>query len=129
MAKLDEAVRYVLSKGDEVEKASLGYVLEDRTPSRRVVDKLLNGQRYDGGWPPPWAEDYSSLDATCYSLDQARHLGLTKQEPGVGKALSFLLGRQGEDGSYEEEPKYAGRAPVWAKPGSEQAKMYLTAVC
>lgn len=126
---LEKAVEFVRSKGNEVEQARLKYLLANERPSQKVVAKLFADQRPDGGWSPFWANDYTSLDATCFRLAQAEQLGITEAETAIIRAVHFLAQRQSPDGSWEENKKVAGFAPPWATPGDLSAKLYLTANC
>lgn len=126
---LERAIQFIKKNGNEVEQARLNYVLSNERPSEEITAKLFAGQRSDGGWSPFWADDYSSLDATCFRLAQAEQLGITESEFPVMRALNFLAQRQSSDGSWEEEMKVIDSAPPWAKPGEVAAKLYLTANC
>jgi len=126
---IEKAVAFIRGKGNEVEQARLNYVLRDEQPPPEVVAGLFAGQRPDGGWSPFWANDYTSLDATCFRLAQAEQLGLTKRENAVAHAIHFLVQRQSPDGSWEEDKRVAGVAPPWATLGDLSAKLYLTANC
>jgi hypothetical protein len=125
----ERAIAFVQSRGNEVEQARLRYILFYEHPSQKVVAKLVAGQRPDGGWPPFWANDYSSLDATCFHLAQAEQLGISEHETAIPRAVRFLAQRQFSDGSWEEDESFADSAPPWAKPGNLPAKLYLTANC
>jgi hypothetical protein len=122
-----KAIAYVEANGDIVEQARLRYLLERRPPPAAALRQLYNAQQPDGGWTPFWAPDYSSVDATCFRLSQAWELGLGIEELAVADALRFLIVRQREDGSWEEEAEAAGVAPPWATPGDTAAQLYLTA--
>ncbi len=126
---LEAAVEFVRSRGNIVEQARLKYLLDNEHPSREAVNNLLAGQRPDGGWPPFWATDSSSLDATCFRLAQAEQIGLLSSEIATAHAVRFLTQRQQPDGSWEEDKSLASVAPVWAKPGDLSARLYLTANC
>lgn len=103
-------------------------------------------QNPDGGWAAPWSAGASSLDATCFLLDQLSDFGV----PGVGPilgaaaadpvadagavpgvdftaALGFLTAAQLPDGSWSEG--LSDLTPRWMMPGSPEAKVYLTASC
>jgi hypothetical protein len=126
---LEAAVEFVRSRGNIVEQARLKYLLDHERPSREAVNNLLAGQRPDGGWPPFWAPDSSSLDATCFRLAQAEQIGLTRSEIAIAHAVQFLTQRQQPDGSWEEDKSLVEVAPVWARPGDLSARLYLTANC
>ena len=126
---IQSAVTFVSSRGDAAEQARLKYLLTLERPSPEAINALLAGQRDDGGWPPFWASNYSSRDATCFRLAQAEQMGITPSEPAIAQALQFLAGRQHTDGSWEEDTSVASAAPPWARPGEVAARLYLTANC
>jgi hypothetical protein len=126
----DHAVAFVRAHGSELDCARLDRLLgEDVLLSPRQEARFLAGQREDGGWPPPWAREYSSLDATCFRLAQGEGLGIGFLEPAFAHAAAFLRTCQREDGSWEEDEALAEVAPSWVKPGEQDARLYLSANC
>jgi len=123
------AIAYILSHGSVPERARLKYLLYEEQPSQEVLDHLFLGQRDDGGWGPLWANDYSSLDATCFRLAQAEQLGMDLRALPIARAIGFLKRRQFSDGRWEEDLSVSSLAPVWVKPGNLAATLYLTANC
>jgi hypothetical protein len=122
-------VTFISSRGDAAEQARLKYLFTLERPSPETINALLAGQRDDGGWPPFWASNYSSLDATCFRLAQAEQMGITPSEPAIAHAVQFLAQRQHADGSWEEDASVASAAPPWARPGEVSTRLYLTANC
>lgn len=120
---------FVARHGDPIEQARLQYLMTGAPASGQAAAAVLSGQRTDGGWEPRWAAYYSSLDATCFRLTQARQLGLGGDEPHMAHALQFLAERQNSEGSWEEDASVAELAPPWAAPGELDARLYLTANC
>ena len=120
---------FVELRGDAGEKGRLRHILTGEQPGEAASRQTLAGQRDDGGWQPPWAPGYSSLDATCYRLAKCDELGLGPSDPALARALRFLLLRQQGDGAWEEEPEVSSMAPAWAMPGNREARLYLTANC
>ncbi len=125
----EQAIKFVESKGNEVEQARLSYFLAGESFPNEVIARLFARQQADGGWSPFWVDNYSSLDATCFRLAQAEQLGIAESEIAVRRAVNFLAQRQSYDGSWEEDEKITNSAPPWAKPGDLSAKLYLTANC
>jgi hypothetical protein len=126
-ADLERAERYVREHGDALAVGRLETLLGG-SPGDEAVAKLVEGQNDDGGWPATWSGDASSLDATCYRLDHAEDLGDSVAEP-VGRALDFLAARRGDDGFWEEDAALREVAPPWARPGDDQAALYVTSNC
>ena len=129
MIDFKKAKTFVRQNGNDGERARLDVLLAGKLLSREVVTGLFADQRPDGGWAPFWAEDYSSLDATCFRLAQTEQLGIDQADPAVHRALSFLAERQAPDGSWQEDEEVAAIAPPWATPGDLSAALYLTANC
>ena len=127
-ADFSKAVEFVKNRGSQIELARLDFLMHKTPASPEISAKLFAGQRPDGGWAPFWVKDYSSLDAVCFHLAQAEQLGVFETGP-VRSALNFLAERQFPDGSWEEADNSAHLAPVWVKPGSLPARLYLTANC
>ena len=124
---LEKAAAFVELRGDIGERARLRHILTGEPAGVDARHHIAAGQRADGGWPPPWAPAYSSIDATCYRLAQAEELGLPAVDAGVDSALHFLANRQQADGAWEEAPDISSMAPAWAMPGNREARLYLTA--
>ena len=123
------AITFVNTHGNPTEKARLRFVWNGTPAEDAIIVKLFEGQRADGGFAPPWANDYSSLDATCFRIAQADQMGVSASHPNLKFAFSFLLERQNKTGSWEEDASVAGLAPPWAMPGDKAAHLYLTANC
>jgi hypothetical protein len=84
-------------------------------------------QNPDGGWAAPWSGGASSLDATCFMLDQLSDLDDARTTADVSAALDFIRSAQSPDGTWREGP--SDRTPEWLMPGSANARVYLTANC
>jgi len=126
----DRAVAFVREHGDEFDRARLDLLLGDGTlMSHEQEQRFLIGQRSDGGWPPFWAPEYSSLDATCYRLSQGEGLQMGFSHPAFARAADFLRSRQRSDGCWEEDDAVRKVAPLWARPGEHAPRLYLTANC
>lgn len=123
------ATQFIQSHASPLVLARLDFVLHNQPASADVIAEIQASQRKDGGFPPFWAPDYSSLDATCFHLSQAQQLGIPFDAAVITTALRFLARRQKENGSWEEDSSIATQAPPWAKPGELPAMLYLTANC
>ena len=123
------AITFVNTHGNPTEKARLRFIWNGTPAEDAIVVQLFEGQRADGGFAPPWANDYSSVDATCFRIAQAEQLGVNATHPNLKFAFSFLLGRQNKTGSWEEEASQADAAPMWARPGDKAAQLFLIANC
>ncbi|MHB1630375.1 MAG: prenyltransferase/squalene oxidase repeat-containing protein [Bacilli bacterium] len=126
MGDIQSAIQFVRNHGNKVEQARLNVLLQADNLVQEAVQELKGTQREDGSWSPFWASDASSLDATCYRLAQSEQLGI-KEADFIDHAISFIIGRQNHDGSFEEAAELASVAPPWAMPGDGPAKIYLTA--
>ncbi len=125
----DRAVAFVREHGDELDNIRLDELIGDGAVlSHEQELRFLAGQRADGGWPPFWAPDYSSLDATCFRLAQGEDL-LPLNHPAFLRAISLLRSRQRPDGSWEEDESVRELAPPWAVPGELAPRLYVTANC
>lgn len=121
------SIQFIQEHGNEVANAQLGWLLDQKRPSSTLLDSFFSHQRHDGGFAPPWAVDYSSIDATCYHFAQARHMGLDSTYPVLGKANRFLLQQQQNNGRFSEAESIANSAPPWASPNTPGADLYVTA--
>lgn len=126
MDGIQSAIQFVRNHGNKVEQARLNVLLQADGLDQEAVEELKETQRDDGSWSPFWEPNASSLDATCYRLAQSEQLGITAAD-FIDQAVSFIIGRQHQDGSFEEASELASVAPPWAMPGDHSAKMYLTA--
>ena len=129
---VERAAEYVQQHGDALQKAWLRYMLYSEPMPEEMVESFLAGQRADGGWPPFWAPDATSVDATCYRLTQAQQMNLFSthaQHPALARAVAFLRERQHADGHWAEDAALREVAPPWAQPDDPAAILYLTANC
>jgi len=122
---MDAAIGFVVAKGDPVERARLSWLRTGAAPHPDVLAKAELGQAPEGGWPAVWGQA-PSVDATCFHLAELDDLGALGR-PAARRALDWLAGQQREDGTWEEDESLAAEAPVWARPGDPEARLYLTA--
>lgn len=129
-AAIDRAADYVQGHGGPFDLARLSAVLP--ATMRKIdwtgVPEPPQPQNSDGGWPAPWSEGASSLDATCLMLDRLADFGSTPPPPAdIPKAVAFLTSTQLDDGTWREGPSH--RTPDALMPGSAAARVYLTGNC
>jgi len=125
MVDLEAAIGFVVARGDTVERARLGWLRSQKPPLADVINKAESGQTTEGGWPAYDGAGVASIDATCFHLAELDDLGALER-PAAAKALSWIAGRQREDGTWEEDESLADVAPPWARPGDPEARLYLT---
>ena len=130
---IDRAVDYIQGHGGPFQLARLSALFNVLPPNSRrngppsipVAPKI--DQNSDGGWPAPWSEGASSLDTTCFLLDQLADFSVPPPAVDVPAAIDFLRSAQLDDGTWREGPSH--RTPDWLMPGSAAARVYLTAAC
>jgi hypothetical protein len=126
MVDVEAAIGYVVAHGDEVDRARLGWLCSRTLPTEDLLDKVESGQAVRGGWPALWDSRVASIYATCFRLAELDDLGALGR-PAARQALTWLAGRQRQDGTWEEDASLAAVAPSWARPGDAEARLYLTA--
>ncbi len=125
----ERARAYVLAHGGEREKARLAGILRGERPDREVVKALEALQNPDGGFPllqRPGGR--SSVDTTCYILQQLKDMPPLAGSPMAQRAVSFLRRSQRVDGSWAEPEAVQPQAPPWTGAESTWAAPCLTAV-
>jgi hypothetical protein len=123
---MDAAIGFVVARGDRVERARLSWLRTGATPPPDVLTEAETGQSRHGGWPATWNGHIASVDATCFRLAELDDLGALGGE-AARLALDWLASQQRSDGTWEEDQALAADAPLWAKPGDPEARLYLTA--
>lgn len=123
---MDGAIGFVVAHGDAVDRARLSWLRTGTPAQPELLASAEFGQSAQGGWPAFWADDVPSVDATCFRLAELDDLGALGR-PAARNALDWLANRQQPDGTWEEDESLAEPAPVWAKPGDPEARLYLTA--
>jgi len=124
---IDAAIGYVVAHGDPVERARLSYLRTGAPPPPHIIERIAAGQTAHGGWPASNDGVVPSVDATCFRLAELDDLG-GLHGPAVERALSWLVGVQRADGTWQEDESLAAEAPPWAMPGDPEATLYLTSV-
>jgi hypothetical protein len=139
---ITRAAEYIRGSGDRFAEARLIALISaagSAAPGERPAP--AEPQNPDGGWAAPWSAGASSLDATCFLLDQLSDFGAPELASTSGidasagavsgvdfaAALGFLTAAQLPDGAWSEG--LSDLTPHWLMPGSAEAKVYLTANC
>lgn len=126
----NRAAAFLREHGDELVNNRLDWLSgEGSVLSGEQERRFYAGQRDDGGWPPFWAPNYSSLDATCFRMARGEGLWMSLGDQACVRAIEFLRARQRPDGSWEEDESVRELAPPWATPGELAPRLYLTANC
>ncbi|WP_074952156.1 hypothetical protein [Alicyclobacillus macrosporangiidus] len=112
MQRLEQAFAFVKTNGNEVEQIRLRMLVGEQVENSCAIDLIAQTQSFDGGWAPFWAES-SALDSTCFRLAQLEQLSVTGTENVVRQALQFIIQKQRNDGSWEEDHRLAEVAPPW----------------
>ncbi|MER5335205.1 prenyltransferase/squalene oxidase repeat-containing protein [Micromonospora sp. NPDC002717] len=123
---MDAAIGFVVAHGDAVDRARLSRLRTGAPAPVELLDEAEAGQAPGGGWPAVLGGEVASVDATCFRLTELDDLGALGR-PAARHALDWLAARQLPDGGWEEDPRLAGLAPEWARPGDPEARFYLTA--
>ena len=122
---LADAINYLRRSGSLTQRAQAAAWQAHQTPTGEVQSALLDGQASGGGWPAFWSGNIPSIDATCYRLTQALSAPISPAE--LAMSLTWLECRQLPDDTWAEEEEMRDLAPPWARPGQQDATLYLTA--
>jgi hypothetical protein len=128
VADLDKGLDFVRRHGGPIDLARAAALSRSDSALGPGLEEIREAQLADGGFPAFWSGGRASLDATCFKLDQIADLGPAAHAIR-DRAVSFLLARQGPDGSWEEDRSTASSGPPWVGPGDPAARLYLTANC
>lgn len=121
---LVRAAAFVETDGNPFEQARLRALLHGEPAPPEALPRAND----DGGYSAFWSGEASSLDATCFALDQLSDLG-DEAATLRARAILFLQARRQRDGWWQEDASLAAQAPPWAMPGDEAATVYATANC
>ena len=81
-------------------KARFGSKFDLEAPIARGVKFLREQQRPDGSFEGSWAVCFTY--GTWFAISALRAAGISKNDPAIRRAVSFLLGKQRKDGSWSE---------------------------
>ena len=125
---LDKALRFIYQYGNEIDIARLNAIFKNEIYNTEVLSFFANLQNSDGGFPYKQIKGYySTISDTEYIFTWLEDLNMINTVI-FKKALSFIAGRQKEDGSWDENAKILEyNPPNWMKPGSRSAIIFNTA--
>jgi hypothetical protein len=133
-AAVDRAARYIHLHGGEFDRARFAALTGRGELGARTAPEggplpiaPPEPQNPDGGWAAPWSGGASSLDATCFMLDQLSDLDDARTTADGSAALEFIEAAQLPDYTWREGP--SDSTPEWLMPGSASARVYVTANC
>jgi len=125
---LEKAIKFIQSKGNEIENARLDAILWDKPVQKEILRKLSVFQKSDGGFCY-WLKEISNICDTIYILFWFDDLKLYRGSI-VDPACRFLLDRQQKDGGWDEVNEVQKfNPPEWMIPGRIETRVWLTAYC
>ncbi|MCP4117215.1 MAG: hypothetical protein GY737_17830 [Desulfobacteraceae bacterium] len=124
---LEKAVSFIRNYGRPLEKAILNHLF-DGGPKNRILEELVKFQNPDGGFgnalEPDLRSSESSALCTSFALEILADLGITCDEPMIGKAIEFLMGTYDRDNHVwriiPETAEASPHAPWWNNSGLEK---------
>ena len=128
LVDLRKTTVFVKSLGDEILKARLEAIIKGRRPRRRILEKIQQMRKTDGGFAF-WEEDVSSITTTLNVVGWLDDLSL-RDGPVVDETFDFLLSHQQEDGGWDEIAEVRDVEPLpYMMPGELNTRIWLTACC
>ncbi len=125
---IEKSIAFIESRGSELEKVRLNCILRGTRPPADVVQKLINLQNADGGFPfGMQAGKLSTINETTVALWWLEEMDLL-YSPLAHFAFDFLNRTQQAEGYWDEDPRLAQyELPPWIKLGDLYTQLYLTA--
>jgi hypothetical protein len=125
---IDKSIAFIESRGSDLERARLNCILYGTQPDRQVIRNLNDLQNIDGGFPFGMVKcNLSTINDTTVALWWMEELVLLSTYPGR-RAFSFLLSRQLDDGSWNENPQISQYdLPHWIQLDDRKTILYLSA--
>jgi hypothetical protein len=126
---IDKSISFVNTRGTEIEKARMNYILHGIRPPPKIHQSLYELQNVDGGFPFGMQRgNLSTVNQTTVALWWLDELGLLNS-PAANQALDYLLRTQKTDGSWDEDPRLTQyKLPPWIKLNDLRTRLYLSAV-
>lgn len=125
--RFDEAYQFVIENGSPLEVARIEHILYRKLPPQDVLDHLHNQQNADGGFPLfRKKNNLSAVGASLYALWWMDDLGLLNSQLAE-RTIRYVLSQQQPDGAWDEsQDLQVYDPPIWARPGVENTRIYLT---
>ena len=120
-------VSFIETKGSDLEKARMRWILFKEKPGPNIVQHLSELQNRDGGFSYDMVKgNLSAIDNTLVGLLWMGELGLLESRMAK-RAVAYLLTVQKGDGGWDEDPsivKY--NLPPWIRVGDLRTRLYLS---
>jgi hypothetical protein len=125
---IDKSISFINTRGTEIEKARMNYILHGIRPAPKIHQSLYELQNVDGGFPFGMQRgNLSTINETTVALWWLEELDLL-DSPAANQALDYLLRTQKTDGSWDEDPRLAQyKLPHWIKLNDLSTRLYLSA--
>jgi hypothetical protein len=128
MVNLNQAINFVNTNGNEIEKARMKSLLLGTQPDQNIIQELTKYQNEDGGFSY-FTKDISTVFDTIYILTWLDDLQLRDGEL-VNSAFEFLIKNQQDDTGWDEVSEVANLdASDALPPGEIDTRVFLTAFC
>lgn len=128
MVDLEKAISYVRRRDDVVQTARLAAILWREPPTDSALHELTALRAEDGGYGNR-RRGKSGIRDTARVLARVDDLGL-RRGPGVALACRFLIGRQEEDGGWDEALEVRDVGHPNGPPLDRTAtRVWLTGLC
>jgi len=125
---IEKAIAFIESRGSELEKVRLHCLLHGTRPPADVIQKLINLQNADGGFPFGMQPGMlSTINETTVALWWLEEMDLL-YSPIAHFAFDYLTSTQQAEGYWDEDPRLAQyELPHWIRLGDLYTQLYLTA--
>ncbi len=127
----EKAIDFVRKKTKDVEKYKLHFILDEKKEAKSMLKEQLKMQNEDGGIPYRFQQGaISTIGSTIMFFKDLLLLNLHELiSEELDKAVEFLIGRQHEDGLFEEPPEINKlECAMWESTGFESNQIYCTAI-
>ncbi|MFW9975865.1 MAG: prenyltransferase/squalene oxidase repeat-containing protein [Candidatus Thorarchaeota archaeon] len=125
---LEKTSAFIKGLEDEILTARMSAIVENRKPSRQLLEKIELLRKSDGGFAF-WEQDVSSITSTLNVVGWLDDFSL-RAGSLVERTFDFLLEHQREDGGWDEIEEIRDfEPPPYMMPGELNTRTWLTAFC